>query len=621
MSRYIIIGAGAVGATVAAQLTKAGFPVVVVARGANLDALRANGLTYIRPDGIHRVPLEVVGGPDEISLQSDDVLVLATKSQDTESILQQWSWQPVRSDAGGTSAAERLPLVVLQNGLENVRPALRRFALVIDAVVMIASSHVKPGETIAPSAPIVGAFYLGRAPFGEHDAAHAVAGDLRQAGFAVQVVTDIERWKAGKLLGNIAYNLDSLYGASPLREQAAAAVRDEAREVLLAAGIEVADIQGEGSLDLSGLVTHTIEGYERRGSSTWQSVARGASAELDFLSGEIALQARLIGREAPLNAAVQARLARLIRDGDAPGSLGDADLRELLDRARPARADVLIDVAELSSALASARPPALLDVRWALGDPRGYQNYLEAHIPGAVFVDLETELAAPAEPQLGRHPLPTIAALQEAAQRWGISAGQPVVVYDNVGGLSAARAWWLLRWAGVRDVRILNGTLAAWIAAGQPLESGETKVAAGDITLSSGHLPVLSAEEAADFATSGGVLLDARAGERYRGEVEPVDPRAGHIPGAVSAPTADNLDGAGRFAPADSLRTRFADLGLEPGARVGVYCGSGVTAAHEVAALAIAGIDAALYPGSWSAWSSDPDRPAATGPHPNGAAQ
>jgi thiosulfate/3-mercaptopyruvate sulfurtransferase len=233
-----------------------------------------------------------------------------------------------------------------------------------------------------------------------------------------------------------------------------------------------------------------------------------------------------------------------------------------------------------------------------------------------VYVDLDTELAAHSStPTDGRHPLPPVERLQEAARRWGLTAGRPVVVYDNTGDQSAARAWWLLRWAGVPDVRILDGAFAAWTAAGLDVDTGVVEPSPGDITLTEGHLPTLTADEAAALPRHG-VLLDARTGARYRGEVEPVDSRAGHIPGARSAPTADNLGADGTFLPALSLRERFAALGATGDVPVGVYCGSGVTAAHEIAALAVAGIDAALFPGSWSAWSSDPERPVATGPDP-----
>jgi thiosulfate/3-mercaptopyruvate sulfurtransferase len=258
----------------------------------------------------------------------------------------------------------------------------------------------------------------------------------------------------------------------------------------------------------------------------------------------------------------------------------------------------------------------LLDVRWALGDHRGHERYREAHLPGAVYVDLETELADPPSAADGRHPLPSLQRLQESARRWGIRQDDAVVVYDASGGLAAARAWWLLRWGGLSDVRLLDGGLDAWLRAGGPVEPGDVVPEPGDVTLTGGGMPVLTIDEAAGLPAAGGVLLDARAGERYRGEAEPIDPRAGHVPGAVSVPTTENLGPDGRFRAADELGARFGELGVRPGGVVGAYCGSGVTAAHEVAALAVAGIDAALWPGSWSQWSADPDRPAVTGAEP-----
>ena len=271
---------------------------------------------------------------------------------------------------------------------------------------------------------------------------------------------------------------------------------------------------------------------------------------------------------------------------------------------------VLTSVAELRT----DPPDVLLDVRWALGDPHGREHHRAGHVPGAVFVDLDTELSAPPSPAAGRHPLPSLQRLQSAARRWGVTAGARVVVYDAGPGAAAARAWWLLRWAGLDHVTILDGGLAAWTAAGGELETGDVIPVVGDVPLTGGGLPVLDIDAAAGLPGAGGVLLDARAGERYRGEVEPVDPRAGHVPGAVSAPTTDNLDADGTFRAAAVLTQQFARLGVHPGTAVGVYCGSGVFAAHEVAALAVAGIDAALWPGSWSQWSNDPDRPVATGP-------
>lgn len=276
---------------------------------------------------------------------------------------------------------------------------------------------------------------------------------------------------------------------------------------------------------------------------------------------------------------------------------------------------VLIDAQTLRDRLGGPDAPALLDVRWRLGDPDGREHYQAGHVPGAVYADLDSELAAPPEPSKGRHPLPSIDDLQRSARRWGLRPGQPVVVYDDNGGLAAARAWWLLRWAGISDVRILDGALSAWNRAGFELETGERVPELGDVRLQGGHMPVVSADEAAAVARDG-VLLDARAEERYRGETEPVDSRAGHIPGALSAPATGNLAPDGTFATAAELRRRYAAVGAAPGRQVAVYCGSGVTAAHDVAALELAGIGAALYPGSWSQWSADPQREVATGPAP-----
>lgn len=275
----------------------------------------------------------------------------------------------------------------------------------------------------------------------------------------------------------------------------------------------------------------------------------------------------------------------------------------------------LVTADALAAALTGPTPPLVLDVRWALGDAHGHEHFRAGHVPGAVFVDLETELAGPASPERGRHPLPDVAVLQATARRWGLAAHQPVVVCDATGGLAAARAWWLLRWAGVAEVALLDGGVPAWERAGHPLEVGDGAAhPEGDVVLTAGHLPVLDADEAAALARDG-VLLDARAGERYRGEAEPVDPRAGHVPGAVSAPTAENLAADATFLPAAELADRARGLAGGAGT-LGVYCGSGVTASHAVLALAVAGVDAALYPGSWSQWSADADRPAATGPEP-----
>ncbi|WP_442907595.1 sulfurtransferase [Kineococcus sp. G2] len=258
----------------------------------------------------------------------------------------------------------------------------------------------------------------------------------------------------------------------------------------------------------------------------------------------------------------------------------------------------------------------LLDVRWRLGETTGREQHRAGHLPGAVFVDLDAELSAPPSPAAGRHPLPAVADLQRAARRWGLRAGSRVVALDDSGGAAAARAWWVLRWAGFARVELLDGGLAAWRAAGLPLEGGEVVPAPGDVELGpGGALPAVDAEEAA-AAPARGVLLDARAPERYRGEVEPVDPRAGHVPGARNLPPGSLVDGAGLLLPPAALRERLAAAGVGPGVPVVASCGSGVFASLTVAQLAAAGVDAALWPGSWSQWSADPARPVATGPTP-----
>ena len=275
----------------------------------------------------------------------------------------------------------------------------------------------------------------------------------------------------------------------------------------------------------------------------------------------------------------------------------------------------LTDVRALARALAGPVPPVLLDVRWRLAGPPGIDAYRAGHLPRSVFVDLDTDLAAAPGPA-GRHPLPSAGSFQAAMRRAGVSDGGAVVVYDDADATAAARAWWLLRYFGHRGCQVLDGGYQAWLAAGGQVATGECRPGAGDFTARPGHMPVLDADGAASLARRG-ALLDARARDRYRGEREPIDPVAGHIPGALSAPTTANIGPDGRFLPAAGLRARFAALGTAADAGlVGAYCGSGVTAAHEVLALELAGIPASLYVGSWSNWVADPARPVATGPEP-----
>jgi thiosulfate/3-mercaptopyruvate sulfurtransferase len=279
----------------------------------------------------------------------------------------------------------------------------------------------------------------------------------------------------------------------------------------------------------------------------------------------------------------------------------------------------LVSCAELAAAVGGANPPVVLDVRWRLGGPPGREDYDRGHLPGAVYLDLDTELAGPPG-AAGRHPLPDPQALQRVLREAGVHADRAVVVYDADNGSIAARAWWLLRWAGHGQVTVLDGGFAAWSAAGMPVSVTEPAPAPGDFTVRPGGMPVLDAAGAAGRARDG-VLLDARAPERYRGDVEPIDARAGHIPGAVNAPFAGHVGEGGRWRPPAGLAERFASLGVAGGRPVGAYCGSGVTAASVVLALEVAGVTSAtapaeLYVGSWSEWSGDPDRPVATGSEP-----
>lgn len=279
----------------------------------------------------------------------------------------------------------------------------------------------------------------------------------------------------------------------------------------------------------------------------------------------------------------------------------------------------LVSCSELAESCDGPNPPVLLDVRWRLGGPPGREEYDRGHLPDAVYLDLDTELAGPPG-AAGRHPLPDPEVLQRSLRAAGVRGDRRVVVYDADNGSIAARAWWLLRWAGHDRVGVLDGGLAAWRAEGRPVSTIAPEPAPGDFEVRLGGMPVLDASGAAELARDG-VLLDARAAERYRGDVEPIDSRAGHIPGAVNAPFASHIGEDGRWRSPARLAERFAGLGVAEGRPVGAYCGSGVTAASVVLALEVAGVTspiapAELYVGSWSEWSADAERPIATGSEP-----
>jgi thiosulfate/3-mercaptopyruvate sulfurtransferase len=258
----------------------------------------------------------------------------------------------------------------------------------------------------------------------------------------------------------------------------------------------------------------------------------------------------------------------------------------------------------------------MADVRWSLSGPPGRERFEAGHIPGAVFLDADRELSSPGEGP-GRHPIPSAEKLAAVLGARGIGDEHIVVAYDDAGGSIAARLWWLFRHYGHDGAcAVLDGGIGAWTDAGEPLVSDAPRVTPV------GWTPGDARDDALDAATLSGImdgdllLLDARAGERYRGETEPIDPRAGHIPGAFSAPWAANLGPDGRFLAADLLRERYASLGAGERPTV-AYCGSSLSATHDLLALELAGIDGAwLYEGSWSDWSSDPSRPVATGARP-----
>jgi thiosulfate/3-mercaptopyruvate sulfurtransferase len=267
----------------------------------------------------------------------------------------------------------------------------------------------------------------------------------------------------------------------------------------------------------------------------------------------------------------------------------------------------------LTNLVDAGQPVTILDVRWRLDEPDGRASYLQCHLPGAVYVSLEDELSDHRITGRGRHPLPSGRSVEAAARRWGVRQGVPTVVYDDWNRAGSARAWWVLTAAGIADVRILDGGLAAWRAAGGNVATDPVTPPPGNATvlhddLYNGALPTLTAQQVNDFT-----LLDARAPERFRGDVEPIDPVAGHIPGAKNLPSGTVLTGDGTFLAPDALVRLLAGHGIDDDGRLGAYCGSGVTAAITVAALAAMGYPVALFPGSWSQWSSDPANPVARG--------
>ncbi|WP_210245250.1 sulfurtransferase [Martelella alba] len=279
------------------------------------------------------------------------------------------------------------------------------------------------------------------------------------------------------------------------------------------------------------------------------------------------------------------------------------------------RRKALLTAQELDAMIRGDAPPHIIAVQ-SVNPYTGVDSRNGIYVPGAVEAEAYTDFQAPGSEEKGNRPLPSIASLQDAARRWGLTQDRCIVVYDADRAMTAARAWWVLKWAGFKDVRVLDGGLPAWLTAGLSVVNAPETKAETDIVLTAGQMRTFSADEALALAQSG-VLLDARIRPNYiGGAVEGGDPKRGHIPGAISAPTLDTLTDPGPFTDSVTLRELFSGLGVDGKKPVGVYCGAGMSAAHEVLALAAVGIEAAMYPGSWSQWIGDPNRPVKRGPHP-----
>jgi len=331
--RYIIVGAGAVGGTIGARLFQSGCEVVLVARGAHLDVMRARGLRFLSPDGQVALPVPAIGAPDEIKLRQGDVLVLAVKTQDTEAALADWAWLPVR---GGTAAAHSLPVICAQNGISSQALALRRFRHVYGMCVWLPAAYLEPGVVAAQCAPLTGMLHLGRYPSGTDEVLAQISTDLAAGNFLAPVTADVMRWKYGKLVSNLINAVEVLCGAGARYTAAAAELRervqDEVVAVYAAAGIGYASEAESRDARGSQVQIQTINGWPEYGSSSWQSLVRGAgSIETDFLNGEIVLLGREFGVPTPANEVLQWLANRAAAQRQAPGWISPAEIMALAD--------------------------------------------------------------------------------------------------------------------------------------------------------------------------------------------------------------------------------------------------------------------------------------------------
>jgi 2-dehydropantoate 2-reductase len=334
--RYIVIGAGGVGGTIGGRLAQAGHDVVLVARGPHLDALRAQGgLRLTTPEGASVIGVPAVSGPDEVELTSDDVLLLATKTQDAEAAMAGWAWQPAKggSGKGGSVAAGDLPVVCAQNGVASERLALRRFRRVYGMCVWLPATHLEPGAVEAQGAPLSGLLHVGRYPSGTDQTIERIGADLAASRFLAPVVPDIMRWKHGKLLANLANAIEAVCGlargevSKELRHRA----RAEGTAVLEAAGIAYAGNDENARFRADQVQIVKINGNERGGGSSWQSLTRGTgSIEADYLNGEIVLLGRELGVPTPVNEVLQRLANQAARERRVPGSLTAVEVLALL---------------------------------------------------------------------------------------------------------------------------------------------------------------------------------------------------------------------------------------------------------------------------------------------------
>jgi 2-dehydropantoate 2-reductase len=331
VTRYIVIGAGAVGAVLAARLTGTDQEAVLVGRGENIRRIAADGLRLFLHGEPSTVQLGTASSQDEVHLRPDDVLVFATKVQDLEAAARDWAWRPA-----GSGVAADLPVLSLQNGLDADRILLRRFARVLGGTILTSSQHISPGEVRSAALGPIGVLTVGAVPGGADPALAGLATDLRRAGYIVQLSDDVTRWKAAKLLFSVRNGLEVLSGGDAARHDLGDRLVAEAREALAAAGLTVADTVAERTEDVSAFRADPASGVQPGQQSTWQSFARGASPETDFLNGEVVLLGRLHGVPTPVNAALQRVLGEAASRGDRPGTRSLDEVENLLPTEVPA---------------------------------------------------------------------------------------------------------------------------------------------------------------------------------------------------------------------------------------------------------------------------------------------